>query len=109
MQVIIIVRSKNEYFFFDLVKSFSDWNEVCPNVLHSEMKPSTRNDFFFPDLGNYDTAGLATYYNTAETLTRPQATTCIQSMSSAPPTLHSSPQIQTTVSNYLFHPRISEI
>lgn len=26
------------------------------------------------DLGNYDTAGLATYYNTADTLTRPQAT-----------------------------------
>lgn len=27
----------------------------------------------FLDLGNYDTAGLATYYTTADTLTRPQA------------------------------------
>ncbi|XP_066602742.1 rho GTPase-activating protein 39 isoform X2 [Prorops nasuta] len=27
----------------------------------------------YADLGNYDTAGLATYYNTADTLTRPQA------------------------------------
>ncbi|KZC07879.1 Rho GTPase-activating protein 39 [Dufourea novaeangliae] len=26
----------------------------------------------YADLGNYDTAGLATYYNTADTLTRPQ-------------------------------------
>lgn len=30
--------------------------------------------FVLTDLGNYDTAGLATYYNTADTLTRPQAT-----------------------------------
>ena len=30
--------------------------------------------FFLPDLANYDTAGLATYYNTADTLTRPQIT-----------------------------------
>ncbi|XP_031777201.1 uncharacterized protein LOC100119219 isoform X2 [Nasonia vitripennis] len=28
----------------------------------------------YADLGNYDTAGLATYYNTADTLTRPQTT-----------------------------------
>ncbi|XP_024936657.1 rho GTPase-activating protein 39 isoform X2 [Cephus cinctus] len=28
----------------------------------------------YADLGNYDTAGLATYYNTADTLTRPQVT-----------------------------------
>ncbi|XP_046742874.1 rho GTPase-activating protein 39 isoform X1 [Diprion similis] len=28
----------------------------------------------YADLGNYDTAGLATYYNTADTLTRPPAT-----------------------------------
>ncbi|XP_044017446.1 uncharacterized protein LOC122858563 isoform X2 [Aphidius gifuensis] len=33
----------------------------------------------YADLGNYDTAGLATYYNTAETLTRSQAASSAQS------------------------------
>lgn len=40
----------------------------------NRLQRITNAGFYISDLGNYDTAGLATYYNTADTLTRPQAT-----------------------------------
>ncbi|XP_076237649.1 myTH4 and RhoGAP_KIAA1688 domain-containing protein RhoGAP93B isoform X2 [Calliopsis andreniformis] len=41
----------------------------------------------YADLGNYDTAGLATYYNTADTLTRPQV------RPPSPPNISSQPEV----------------
>ncbi|KAG7212405.1 hypothetical protein KM043_012723 [Ampulex compressa] len=45
----------------------------------------------YADLGNYDTAGLATYYNTADTLTRPPA------RPPSPPIVPSQTDIRDTV------------
>lgn len=46
--------------------------------------------FSITDLGNYDTAGLATYYNTADTLMRPPATP-------PPPTIVSHTEVHTYI------------
>ncbi|CAL7942001.1 unnamed protein product [Xylocopa violacea] len=45
----------------------------------------------YADLGNYDTAGLATYYNTADTLTR------LQVRPSSPPTISSQPETREPI------------
>lgn len=60
------------------------------------------------DLGNYDTAGLATYYNTAETLTRSQAASSAQATlpSTAPLAPSLIPQQSSTIPSS--HPEIRE-
>uniref|UniRef100_A0A0C9RSZ3 ARHGAP39 protein n=1 Tax=Fopius arisanus TaxID=64838 RepID=A0A0C9RSZ3_9HYME len=62
----------------------------------------------YADLGNYDTAGLATYYNTAETLTRSQAASSAQATlpSTAPLAPSLTPQQTSTIPSS--HPEIRE-
>ncbi|XP_034941169.1 uncharacterized protein RhoGAP93B [Chelonus insularis] len=55
----------------------------------------------YADLGNYDTAGLATYYNTTETLTRSHGASSTQAtLPSTAPLAPTTPQTGSTISSH---------